>query len=65
MATQVLENRRLRKGNGTTGIALLAGYLAVYAAALYAMVRFAISRRETLSASSQSSESVFRSLHGY
>ena len=40
MATQVLENRRLRKGSRTTGIALLAGYVAVYAATLYAMVRF-------------------------
>jgi len=30
----------LHKGSRTTGIALLAGYVAVYAATLYAMVRF-------------------------
>ena len=40
MATQVLENRRLHRGSRTTGIALLAGYIAVYAATLYATVRF-------------------------
>src|SRR5664279_497793 len=40
MASHVLENRRLHKGSRTTGIALLAGYVAVYAATLYAMVRF-------------------------
>ena len=40
MATHVLENRRLHRGSRTTGIALLAGYVTVYATTLYAMVRF-------------------------
>ncbi len=40
MSTQALENPRLRSAGRTTGIALLAGYVAIYAATLYAMVRF-------------------------
>ena len=40
MSTQALQNRRLLGKGETTGIALLAGYVVVYAATLYAMVRF-------------------------
>jgi len=40
MSTQVLESRTLRSGSKMTGLALLASYIALYAAALYAMARF-------------------------
>ncbi len=40
MSTQVLENRAFHSGRKTTGLLLLAGYVVVYAATLYAMVRF-------------------------
>ena len=39
MSTQVLESRTLRSVRATTGLALLAGYVALYAATLYAMAR--------------------------
>jgi membrane protease YdiL (CAAX protease family) len=40
MSTQVVENRTLRSGRKTTGMALLASYIALYAVTLYAMARF-------------------------
>jgi len=40
MFTRVLENPRLKTGAKATGMALLAAYVVVYAATLYAMVRF-------------------------
>jgi membrane protease YdiL (CAAX protease family) len=40
MSTQVLESRALQSGRKMTGLALLASYIALYAAALYAMARF-------------------------
>ncbi len=40
MSTQVLESRALHRDRKTTGLALLAAYIAIYAATLYAMVRF-------------------------
>src|ERR1035438_2373973 len=40
MSTQVLEARKLQNGSKSTGIALLVGYVAIYAATLYGMVRF-------------------------
>jgi uncharacterized protein len=40
MSTHALGNVTLRSDEKTTGVALLAGYFVVYAATLYAMVRF-------------------------
>lgn len=40
MSTQVLESRAWHRDPKTTGVALLATYLAIYAVTLYAMVRF-------------------------
>jgi membrane protease YdiL (CAAX protease family) len=40
MSTQALGNSTLRNSGRTIGTALLSGYVAVYAATLYAMVRF-------------------------
>jgi CAAX protease family protein len=40
MATHALQDRMMRTAGNSTGLALLTGYVAVYAATLYAMVRF-------------------------
>lgn len=40
MSTQVLESHALHRDPKTTGVALLAAYIAIYAVTLYAMVRF-------------------------
>jgi len=40
MPTRALENRSLRTGSKTTGLALLVGYITFYASTLYAMVSF-------------------------
>jgi uncharacterized protein len=40
MSTQVLERRALHRDRKTTGVALLAAYISIYAATLYAMARF-------------------------
>lgn len=40
MSTQVLENAILRSRGKNTGMALLAGYVVIYSATLYAMARF-------------------------